>query len=207
MLLYFPFCHISTQCSVLKLFGSPLFQRHVPADVPLTQAMLSFNQLHVWDPSYVFKPMNQRGFFLFLVKLWTKCHSLSVSIETSKPFPWSLHFLLAALQSFIPQWKEYLEQTATMRGRPIKEKNDKQENGLFTFFFNCLYHSIIRRCYTAGELNKTLGNTQELNTRHSAVGIGWTKLWISKIRSLHKSKTPEGVASTFPSPSVPCLRT
>ena len=207
MLLYFPFSHISTQCSVLKLFGSPLFQRHVPADVPLTQAMLSFNQLHVWDPSNVFKPMNQRGFVWFLVKLWTKCHSFSVSIETSKPFPCSLHFLLAVLQSVFSRWKEYLEQIVTMRGRPIKEKKKQTRKTVYLLFFNCLYHSIIRRCYTEGELNKTLGHTQELNTHHSAVGIGWTKLWISKIRSLHKSKTPEGVASTFPSPSVPCLRT
>ena len=202
MLLYFPFFHISTQCSVLKLFGSPLFQRHVPADVPLTQAILSFNQLHVWDPSNVFKPMNQRGFVWFLVKLWTKCHSFSVSIETSKPFPWSLHFLLAILQSFISWWKVYLEQTVTMGGRPIKEKKDKQGKRSIYLSFTCLIF-IIQEL----EDVTTLGHTQKLNVCHGAVGIGWTKLWISKIRSLHKSKTSEGVAPTFPSPSVLCLWT
>ena len=207
MLLYSPFCSISPHFSLSKLFGSPLFQRHGPGDVPLTQAILSFNQLQVWDPSTVFRPINQRPLFGSLVKFMTKCHSFSVSIETSELFSWWPHLSLAVLQSVFSPWKEYLEQTETMRGRPIKEKKYKQENGLFTFFFNCLYHSIIRRCYTEGELNKTLGHTQELNTHHSAVGIGWTKLWISKIRSLHKSKTPEGVASTFPSPWVPCLRT
>ena len=47
MLSYFPFCHISPHFSFPKLFGSPLFQRHVPPDVPLTQAMLPLNQYHV----------------------------------------------------------------------------------------------------------------------------------------------------------------
>ena len=90
MLLYFPFGHISPHFSSSNLFGSPLFQRHVPADVPLTQAMLLFNQLHAQDPSNLFKPMNQcfprRVFVCFLAKFLTKCHSLLVSIETSELF-------------------------------------------------------------------------------------------------------------------------
>ena len=94
MLLYYPFCHISAHFSVSKLFGSPLFQRHFPDDVTLTQAMLSLNQHHVWDPSTLFKPMNQCQFFrlCFKVKFLTKSHSFSVSLETSEIFSWSQHF-------------------------------------------------------------------------------------------------------------------
>ena len=108
MLLYFPFFIISPHFSVLKLFGSPVFQRHVPVDVSLTRAMLSLNHLHEWDPLTLSKPMNQRIFVrsLFLVKLWTKCHSDSVSIETSELFSSLLHFSLALLQSNVSSWKE-----------------------------------------------------------------------------------------------------
>ena len=157
MLLYFPFFIISPHFSVLKLFGSPVLQRHVPVDVSLTQAMLSLNHLHDWDPLTLSKPMNQRIFVcsLFLVKLWTKCHSDSVSIETSELFSSSLHFSLAVLQSNVSSWKEYLEQTVT-----DVEKGDKQEKLSIYLSFNCIYHSRVRRSYTEGELNKTLGHTK-----------------------------------------------
>ena len=136
MLLYFPYCSISPHFSVSKLFGSPLFQRHVPADVPLTQAMLSFNQLHVRDPLTVFKPINQRPFLRFLVKFLTKCHSFSVSIETSELFSWWLHLSLAVLQSIVSSSKEYLEQTITkVYGEPTdkREKRQTRNNDQFIY--------------------------------------------------------------------------
>ena len=162
MLAYFPFFHISPHFSFPKLFGSPLFQRHVPADVPLTQAMLPLNQAHVWDPSTLSKPMNQRVFVRFLVKFLTKYHFDSVSIETSEPFSWSQHFSLAALQLIFSSWKVYLEQTVTnvYGSRPIKEKKDKQGKLSIYLSFNWKYHSVIIRSYTEGELNKTLGHTK-----------------------------------------------
>ena len=206
MLLYLPLFHISTHFSVLKLFGSPLFQRHVPFDVPLTQAMPLLNQHHVWDLSTISKPMNQRFFFplFFSVKFLTKCHSFSVSIETSKPFSWSLHSFSAFLQSILWSWKVYVEQTVTnVYGKPNdkREKRKTRKNDLFTY----LLTARIRRSYTEGELNKTLGYTRKFYICHGAEGIGKTKLWISKIRSLHKSTYVWGLASTFPSPSIPCL--
>ena len=108
MLLYFPFSSISPQFSFPKLFGSSLFQRHVPNDVSLTRAMIPLNHHHVWDPLTLFKPMNQRFLFrlCFMVKFLTKCHSFSVSIETSELFSSSLHFSLAVLQSNVSSWKE-----------------------------------------------------------------------------------------------------
>ena len=137
MLWYFTFSHISPHFSFPKLFGSPVFQRHVPADVPLTQAMLPHNQSHVWDPSTLSKPMNQRVFVRFLVKFLTKYHSDSVSIETSEPFSWSQHFSLAALQLIFLSWKVYLEQTVTnvYGSRPIKEKKDKQGKIIYLLIF------------------------------------------------------------------------
>ena len=137
MLLYFPFGSISPQFSFPKLFGSCLFQRHVPGDVSLTQAVFPLNQHHVWEPSTLFKPMNQRVFFrlCFMVKFLTKCHSFSVSIETSKPFSGSLHFSPAVFQSFISPWKEYLEQTIPdVHGKPNdKWKRQLKKNNRFTY--------------------------------------------------------------------------
>ena len=137
MLLYFPYCSISPHFSVSILFGSPLFQRHVPADVPLTQAMLSFNQLHVWDPLTVFKPINQRAFFRrFMVKFLTKCHSFSVSIETSEPFSRWLHLSLAVLQSIVSSSKEYLEQTITkVYGEPTNKREKRQTRNNDQFIY------------------------------------------------------------------------
>ena len=135
---YFTFSHISPHFSFPKLFGSPVFQRHVPADVPLTQAMLPLiNQSYVWDPSTLSKPMNQHVFVRFLVKFLTKYHSDSVSIETSEPFSWSQHFSLAALQLIFSSWKVYLEQTVTnvYGSRPIKEKKDKQGKIIYLLIF------------------------------------------------------------------------
>ena len=116
--------------SVSKLFGSPFLQRHAPVELSLTQATLSLNQLHVWDPLTLFKPMNQRVFFRFLIKFLTKCHSCSVSIEISEPFTSLLHFSLAVLQSIISLWKEYFEQTVTnIYGRRPTEKGEKDKQG------------------------------------------------------------------------------
>ena len=137
MLLYNPYCSISTQFSVLKLFGSPSFQRHVTDDVSLTQAMFPLNQHHVWDLLTLFKPMNQRIFFClcFMVNLLIKCHSSSVSIETSKLFSGLIHFSLAVSQSFISSWKEYLEQTIpNVYGKPNdKWKRQLRKNSRFTY--------------------------------------------------------------------------
>ena len=191
MLLYFPFPSISPQCSTPKLFGSCVFQRHVPVDVQLTQALLSLTQHHVRDPLALFKPMNQRVFpSMFFVKFLTKCHSFSVSIETSEPFFWSLHFFLAALQFILSSWKVYLEQTVTnVYGKPTN-KREKQKQGKMIYLLILIKPS----------------DTQEsFNIYYVAVGIGWTKLWISKIKSLHKSKNTWGVETTFPSLSIPCL--
>ena len=131
MLLYFPFFSISPQFSTPKLFGSCVFQRHVPVEVLLTQALLSLTQHHVWDTSAIFKPMNQRVFPLsiFFVKFLTKCHSFSVSIETSEPFFWSLHSFLASLQLILLSWKVYLEQTVpNVYGKPTN-KREKHRQG------------------------------------------------------------------------------
>ena len=192
MLAYFPFFHISPHFSFSKLFGSPLFQRHVPADVPLTQAMLPLNQYHVWDPSTLSKPMNQRVFLRFLVKFLTKCHSNSVSIETSEPFPWRLHLSLAVLQSTFSSWKEYLEQTVPdFYGKPIDKREERQARKifLFTYLWILLYHLRIRKSYTQKENWIKPSDTHEsFYICYGAVRIGWKKLWISKIISLHKSK-------------------
>ena len=159
MLLYFPSFIISVQFSFSKLFGSPTLQRHVPVELSLSQATLSLNQLHVWDPQTLFKPMNQRP-WRFLVKFLTKCHSFSVSIETSELFSWRLHLSLALFQSVISLWKEYLEQTVTnVYGKPTdkREKRQTRKNDLFTHLLNAR----IRRSYTEGELNKVLGHTKK----------------------------------------------
>ena len=128
MLWYFPFRSISPHFSVPKLFGSPLFQRHVLVDVTLTQAILSLSQHHAWDPLTLFKPINQRLFFplCFSVKFLTKCHSFSVSIETSELFPLLLHCSLALLQSILSSWREYLEQTVTnVYQRPTDKREER----------------------------------------------------------------------------------
>ena len=193
MLLYLPLFHISTHFSFPKLFGSSSFQRHVPIDVSLTQAVLSLNQHHVWDPLAISKPMNQRFFvpLFFSVKFLTKYHSFSVSIETSKPFFLLLHSFSAFLQLKLSLWKVYSEQTVTnVYGKPNdkREKRKTRKNDLFTY----LLTARITRGYTEGELNKTLGHAQKFYICHGAVGIGWTKLWISKIKSLHKSTYVRG---------------
>ena len=160
MLLYFPFCHISPHFSVSKLFGSPISQCHVLADVPLTQAMLPLTQYHVWDLLTLSKPMSQRVFVRFLVKFLTKCHSFSVSIETSEPFSCLRHFSLAALQLIFSSWKVYLEQTVTnVYGKPTdkREKRQTKQNDLFTY----LSITEIKIGYTEGELNEKLRHTRK----------------------------------------------
>ena len=166
--------------SVLKLFGSPLLQRHVPADVSLTQALLSLNQLNEWDLLTLSKPMNQRTFLRFLIKFLTKCHSDSVSIETSEPFPWRLYLSLAVLQSMFSSWKEYLEQTVTgFYGKPIDKREERQtrKNYLFTYPWILLYHYRIRKSYTQKENWIKPSDTHEsFYICYVAVRIGWKKL-------------------------------
>ena len=80
--------------------------------------------------------MNQRVFIRFLVKFLTKCHSFSVSIETSEPLSCSRHFSLAALQLIFLSWKVYLEQNATnVYGKPTdkREKIQRRINDPFTY--------------------------------------------------------------------------
>ena len=133
MLLYFPFRSISPHFSFSNWFGSFLSQRHVPVEPSLTYAFLLLNQNHELFPATVSKPMNQRLFVRFLVKFMTKCHSFSVSIETSEPFSWSRHFSLASLQLILSSWKLYLEQTVTnVYGKPT-EKRKTMKNDQFTY--------------------------------------------------------------------------
>ena len=166
--------------SVLKLFGSPLLQHHVPADVSLTQALLSLNQLNEWDLLTLSKPMNRRTFLRFLIKFLTKCHSDWVSIETSEPFPWRLYLSLAVLQSMFSSWKEYLEQTVTgFYGKPIDKREERQtrKNFLFTYPWILLYHSRIRKSYTQKENWIKPSDTHEsFYICYVAVRIGWKKL-------------------------------
>ena len=179
MLLYFPFCSISPHFSFPKLFGSPVFQRHVSADVPLTQAMLPLNQHHVGDPSTFSKPMNQRVFVCFSVKFLTKCHSFSVSIETSEPFAFLRHFSLAAPQSIFFLWKEYLEQTVTnVYGKPTdkREKRQTRQNDLFTY----LSIAEIKRSYTEGELNEKLRHIRKFLHLPWCSGDWVSELWIAR---------------------------
>ena len=80
--------------------------------------------------------MNQSSFVRFLIKFSTKCHSSSVSIETSEPFSGSRHFSLAALQLIFLSWKVYLEQNATnVYGKPTdkREKIQRRINDPFTY--------------------------------------------------------------------------
>ena len=168
-------------------FGSPLLQRHVPADVSLTQALLSLNQLNEWDLLTLSKPMNRRTFLRFLIKFLTKCHSDSVSIETSGPFPWRLHLSLAVFQSMFSSWKEYLEQTVIdFYGKPIDKREERKtrKNYLFTYLWILLYHLRIRKSYTQKENWMKPSDIQSFYICYGAVRIGWKKLWISKIKSL-----------------------
>ena len=136
--------------------------------------------------------MNQRTFIRFLIKFLTKRHSDTVSIETSEPFPWRLHLSLAVLLSMFSSWKEYLEQTVTdFYGKPIDKREERQtrKNYLFTYLWILLYHSRIRKSYTQKENWIKPSDTHEsFYICYGAVRIGWKKLWISKIRSLHESK-------------------
>ena len=82
--------------------------------------------------------MNQRVFprLSSPVKFLTKCHSFSVSIETSEPFSWLPHLSLAVFQSIISLRKEYLEQTVSnVYGKPTdkREKRQTRKNDLFTY--------------------------------------------------------------------------
>ena len=189
-------------CLVL-LYSNAMFQ------LPLTQAMLPLNQYHVWDPSNLSKPMNQRVFLRFLVNFLKKCHSNSVSIETSEPFPWRLHLSLAVLQSTFSSWKEYLEQTVTdFYGKPIDKREERQtrKNYLFTYLWILLYHLRIRKSYTQKENWIKPSDTQEsFYICYGAVRIGWKKLWISKIISLHKSKMRLTGGIHLPSLLIPRL--
>ena len=135
--------------------------------------------------------MNQRTFIRFLIKVLTKCHSDTVSIETSEPFPWRLHLSLAVLLSMFSSWKEYLEQTVTdFYGKPIDKREERQtrKNYLFTYLWILLYHLRIRKSCTQKENWIKPSDIQSFYICYGAVRIGWKKLWIYKIISLHKSK-------------------
>ena len=163
---------------------------------------------HSTSPTYEIhqsfsKPMNQRVFVRFLVKFLTKCHSSSVSIETSEPFSCLRHFSSAALHLIVFSSRVYLEQTVTnVYGKPTdkREKRQTRQNYLFT------YLSIveIKRSYTEGKLNEKL---QHKKVSTSAMVQWELGKWIVNLqdRSLHESKDIWGEPSTFPSPSVPCL--
>ena len=147
--------------------------------------------------------MNQRFFVRFSVKFLTKCHSFSVSIETSEPFSFSRHCLLATLQLSFLLWIVYLVQTVTnVYGKPTdkREKRQTRQNDLF------IYLSIveIKRSYTEGKLNEKLRHKKVSTSAMVQWELG---KWIVNLqdRSLHESKDIWGEASTFPSPSVPCL--
>ena len=104
--------------------------------------------------------MNQRVFVFFLVKFLTKCHSFSVSIETSEPFRCSRHFSSAALQLIFSSWKVYLEQTVTNvygKSTDKREKRQSRQNDLFTY----LSIAEIKRSYPEGELNEKLRHTRK----------------------------------------------
>ena len=135
--------------------------------------------------------MNQRVFVSFLVKFLTKCHSFSVSIETSEPFFCLQNFSLSALQSIFSSWKEYLEQTVTnVYGKPTdkREKRQTRQNDLFTY----LSIAEIKRSYSEGELNEKLRHTRKF------LHLPWcsrdwvSELWICKIGHYMSQKTFEG---------------
>ena len=158
--------------------------------------MLPLNQHHACDPSTIFKPMNQRPLFRFLVKFITKCHSLSVSIETSELFSWLPHLSLALSQSIISSWKEYLEQTVT-NWKPRKKTN--KENNRFTYLLVVYIIQELEKATQKKNWNKPSNTHESFYICHDAVGIGWTKLWISRIRSLHNSKNTWEAGIHFPS--------
>ena len=196
MLLYFPFFSISPQFSFPKLFGSCVFQRHVPDDVTLTQVMLSLNQHHVWDPSTLFKPINQRVSLCFLANLCTKCHSDSVSIETSELFSWSLH----SSQVFPRGNNTWSRQELIFMGsRLIKEKKTNKWKWSIHLSFNYIHHSRIRRSCTEGELKETLGHTNFFTSTMVQYGLGERDCEFPRLDHYISQKTPEG---WYP-PSIP----
>ena len=104
--------------------------------------------------------MNQRVFVRFSVKFLTKCHSFSVSIETSEPFSCLRHSSWATRQLIVSSWKVYLEQTVTnVYGEPTdkREKRQTRQNDLFTY----LSIAEIKIGYTEGELNEKLRHTRK----------------------------------------------
>ena len=135
--------------------------------------------------------MNQRFFVRFSVKFLTKCHSFSVSIETSEPFPFSRHCLLATLQLSVLSWIVYLVQTVTnVYGKPTdkREKRQTRQNDLFT------YLSIveIKRSYTEGKLNEKLRHTRKFLHPPWCSGNWVSELWICKIGHYTSQKTFAG---------------
>ena len=118
MLLYFPPWSISTQCSVLRLFGSPAYQRHFPVSsvVSFIQAFFRLDQHHLCEKYR--KPMNHRFFSsalpcsaVMLVVMFLKySHSPSVCMETRPSYFWFLQYCLAIsqLKYLVSKW--YSEQ-------------------------------------------------------------------------------------------------
>ena len=135
--------------------------------------------------------MNQRVFVLFLVKFLTKCHSFSVSIETSEPFSCFWHSSWAVLQLIVWWWKVYLEQTVTnVYGEPTdkREKRQTRQNDLFTY----LSIAEIKRSYPEGELNEKLRHTRKFLHLTWCSGDWVSELWICKIGHYMSQKTFEG---------------
>ena len=115
--------------------------------------------------------MNQRVFVSFLVKFLTKCHSFSVSIETSEPFFCLQNFSLSALQSIFSSWKEYLEQTVTnVYGKPT-DKREKKKQGkmiyLLTFQLQKLKEATQKENWM-----KSSDTQESFYIWHGTVGIG-----------------------------------
>ena len=134
-------------------------------------------------------------FFAFWLSSW-QCHSFSVSIETSELFSWLPHFSLALFQSIISSWKEYLEQLVT-NWEPRKKR--KKENYRFTYLLVVYTIQELEKATQKKNLIKPSNTHESFYICHGAVGIGWTKLWISKIRPLHNSKNTWEGGIHFPS--------
>ena len=135
--------------------------------------------------------MSQRVFVCFLVKFLTKCHSFSVSIETSEPFSCLRHSSWAALQLIVSSWKVYLEQTVTnVYGEPTdkREKRQTRQNDLFTY----LSIAEIKIGYTEGELNEKLRHKKVSTSAMVQWGLGKWNCEFARLGHYISQKTFEG---------------
>ena len=135
--------------------------------------------------------MNQRVFVRSSVKFLTKCHSFSVSIETSEPFRCSRHFSSAALQLIFSSWKVYLEQTVSNvygKSTDKREKRQSRQNDLFTY----LSIAEIKRSYTEGELNEKLRHKKVSTSAIVQWGLGKRNCEFARLSHYISQKTFEG---------------